>query len=84
MRAVEELDLKRTARTQDFAATALIANIEAPAPMGPALFVNYLSSCKRGLEYERELQAVTTAAAIERHLSEQSSQVGITTASSPT
>lgn len=66
--AVEELDLKITPRTQNFAATALIARIDAPEPIGQVLFVNYLPSWKPGQEYEREQQAVATLGAIQRHL----------------
>lgn len=75
--AVEELDLKITPRTQDFAATALIARIDAPEPIGPVLFVNYLPSWKPAQGHERELQAVATLEVIERNLSDQDAHVVI-------
>lgn len=73
--AVEELDLKVTPRTQDFAATALIARIDAPEPVGQVLFVNYLPSWKPGQEHERELQGKATVRAIGRHLSARDAHV---------
>jgi endonuclease/exonuclease/phosphatase family metal-dependent hydrolase len=62
---VRELDLQVTSRTADFACGTLIAEIRAPAPIGPFLFVNYLPSWKLDMEYERELQAVQTARLVE-------------------
>jgi endonuclease/exonuclease/phosphatase family metal-dependent hydrolase len=62
---VRELDLHLTSRTADFACGALLAQIQAPAPIGPVLFVNHFPNWQLALEYERELQAVMAARAIE-------------------
>ena len=44
---------------------ALIAEIDAPAPFGPLLFVNHLPSWELAFERERELQAAAAVRAIE-------------------
>ena len=62
--AVHEVDL--TARTSDFACSTLIAEIDAPPPIGPLLFVNHLPSWQLAYEHERELQAVAAATELER------------------
>jgi endonuclease/exonuclease/phosphatase family metal-dependent hydrolase len=59
--AVHELDLQVTPRSAGFPAITLLAEIEAPPPIGPMLFVNHLPSWKREHEHERELQAVLAA-----------------------
>ncbi len=63
--AVHEVDLHLTPRTADFPCTTLIAEIRAPDPVGPLLFVNHLPSWQPGFEHERELQAVAAARVIE-------------------
>ena len=62
---VHELDQQLTSRTGAFPATTLIAEIEAPGPVGPLLFVNHLPSWEPQLELERELQTVAAARRIE-------------------
>ncbi len=63
--SVQEVDLDITTRTGDFAHTTLIAEVFAPEPIGPLLFVNHLPSWQLTFEYERELQTVAAARAIE-------------------
>lgn len=58
---VREVDLHVTPRTADFACTTLIAEILAPHPVEPLLFVNYLPNWQLDFEHERELQAVAAA-----------------------
>lgn len=62
---VHELDLHVTPRTADFACGVLLAQIQAPPPIGPLLFVNHFPNWQLAFEYERELQAVAAARAIE-------------------
>ncbi len=66
VRAVHEADLQVSPRTADFACGAMVAEIRAPDPIGPLLFVNHLPSWKLELEYERELQAVAVSGLIDR------------------
>jgi endonuclease/exonuclease/phosphatase family metal-dependent hydrolase len=63
--ALHEIDLRITPRTNDFAAITLIAEIDAPPPIGPLLFVNHLPSWKPELEHEREVQTARAARAVE-------------------
>jgi endonuclease/exonuclease/phosphatase family metal-dependent hydrolase len=60
-----EVDLHVTPRTADFACTALVAEIRAPDPYGPLLFINHMPNWQLNFERERELQAVTTARFVE-------------------
>jgi endonuclease/exonuclease/phosphatase family metal-dependent hydrolase len=69
--SVRELDQQLTARTRDFPATALLATIPLPRPIGPLLFVNHLPSWKPQLEYERELQTIAAVRAIEEMIGAQ-------------
>lgn len=62
---VHEVDLNLTPRTADFPCTTLIAEVAALAPVGALLFVNHLPSYELNFEYERELQAVAAARAVE-------------------
>jgi endonuclease/exonuclease/phosphatase family metal-dependent hydrolase len=62
---VREVDLHLTPRTADFPCATLIAEILAPAPIGPLVFVNHLPSYQPAFEHERELQAVAAARCIE-------------------
>jgi endonuclease/exonuclease/phosphatase family metal-dependent hydrolase len=64
-RGVREVDQQLARRTADFPVTSLIAEIDAPEPIGPLLFVNHLPSWKPQLELERELQTLTTIRLIE-------------------
>jgi len=66
--SVREVDLDVTSRTGDFAHTTLIAEVLAPQPIGPLLFVNHLPSWQLTFEHERELQTVVAARAIEELL----------------
>jgi endonuclease/exonuclease/phosphatase family metal-dependent hydrolase len=62
---VEEVSHDVTVRTSDWIGVSLIAEIRAPDPLGPILFVNSNPSWQRGRERERELQAVAMARRIE-------------------
>jgi endonuclease/exonuclease/phosphatase family metal-dependent hydrolase len=62
---VQEVDLNVTPRTADFPCTTLLAEVLAPDPVGPLLFVNHLPSYQLGFEIERELQAVAAARFVE-------------------
>ena len=63
---VRELDLKVVSpRTDAFACTTQIAEIQAPPPVGPLLVVNHFPDYQVDHEYERERQTVTAARAVE-------------------
>ena len=62
---VGEVDLNVTPRTADFACGTLLAEIFAPDPVGPLLFVNHLPNWQLTFEHERELQTVVAGRAIE-------------------
>jgi endonuclease/exonuclease/phosphatase family metal-dependent hydrolase len=64
-REVREIDLHVTPRTADFACGALLVEVQAPEPIGRIVFVNHFPNWQLALEYERELQAVAAARAIE-------------------
>lgn len=63
-------------RTGDFACTALVVQLRAPAPIGPLLFVNHFPNWQLAFEYERELQAVVVARAIEELVDAQAQPLG--------
>ncbi|MGH3877832.1 MAG: endonuclease/exonuclease/phosphatase family protein [Actinophytocola sp.] len=63
--AVRELDLRAGPRTEDFAASALLADVHWPHSEVPLLLVNHKPSYKTELEYEREQQCVKTARLVE-------------------
>ncbi|GLV60708.1 hypothetical protein KDH_75270 [Dictyobacter sp. S3.2.2.5] len=65
LRELQELDLQVTARIGDFPCGTLIAEIQAPAPVGPLLFVNHFPNWQLDFEHERELQAVAAARVLE-------------------
>ena len=66
---VQEVNLHITPRTtEDFPCGALIAEVAAPAPVGPLLFVNHFPNWQLDFEYERELQAVTVARVLEERV----------------
>jgi endonuclease/exonuclease/phosphatase family metal-dependent hydrolase len=62
---VWEPDLNVTPRTEDFACGTLIAEVFAPEPIGPLLFVNHLPNWQLAFEHERELQTIIAARTIE-------------------
>jgi endonuclease/exonuclease/phosphatase family metal-dependent hydrolase len=61
LKAVYEIDLHVTTRTDDFPSGALIAEVASPDPVGSLLFVNYFPSWQLDFELERERQAVAVA-----------------------
>jgi endonuclease/exonuclease/phosphatase family metal-dependent hydrolase len=72
---VHEVDLQLTPRTEGFLSVALVAEIEAPPPIGPLLFVNHKPNFELHLEHERGLQAVATASFVERLVAERGRHV---------
>jgi hypothetical protein len=58
---VHEVDLHVTPRTADFPCMTLVAEILAPEPVGPLLFVDNNPNFQLDFELERELQAVAAA-----------------------
>jgi endonuclease/exonuclease/phosphatase family metal-dependent hydrolase len=62
---VPEVDLQVSPRTEDFAATTMVAEVHAPDPFGPLLFANHVPSWQLDFERERELQAVAAARFVE-------------------
>jgi len=65
-----EVGLAVTPRTAGFAATTLVAEVDAPPPAGPLLFANHLPSWQPDFERERELQAVAAARSLEGAVTE--------------
>jgi endonuclease/exonuclease/phosphatase family metal-dependent hydrolase len=65
LRDVHELDQQLGPATADFPVTTMIAEVDAPDPVGPLLFVNHLPSWKPQLEHERELQTLAAVRAVE-------------------
>jgi endonuclease/exonuclease/phosphatase family metal-dependent hydrolase len=63
--AVHEVDLNVTPRTAGFACTTLVAEVLAPGPYGPLLFVDHVPSWQLDFERERELQALAAARFVE-------------------
>ena len=63
--AVQEVDLHVTPRTAKLPCVTLVAEVAAPDPVGPMLFVNHFPSWQPAFEHERELQAVLAARCIE-------------------
>jgi endonuclease/exonuclease/phosphatase family metal-dependent hydrolase len=61
-----EVDLHVTPRTEDYPCAAIAAEVLAPEPVGPLLFVAHGPSYQWGAELERELQAVAAARLVER------------------
>src|SRR5512141_3057325 len=58
---VQQVDLNVTSRTAGFPCTTLVAEVIAPDPIGPLLFVNHFPNWQLNFERERELQAVAAA-----------------------
>ena len=68
--AVREVDLQVTARTADFPwCAAVAAEVSAPAPLGPLLFVHHKPNWQYGYEHERERQALAAARFVEELVS---------------
>ncbi|TDC43856.1 endonuclease/exonuclease/phosphatase family protein [Micromonospora sp. KC213] len=65
---VREVDLHVTDRVDLPWCAAVVAEIEAPPPIGPLLFVHHKPTYHVGYAYERELQAVACAEFIEEQL----------------
>jgi endonuclease/exonuclease/phosphatase family metal-dependent hydrolase len=72
---VREVDLHLTERTEDYPCAALVAEVLAPEPLGPLLFVSYGPSHQLSVELERELQAVATATLVEELVGEHNRHV---------
>ena len=72
---VQELDLHVTPRTKDFPCGTLVVEIFAPDPVGPLLFVNHFPNWQLDFEYEREMQTVVAARAIEERIRQSSLHV---------
>lgn len=75
IRQVQEVNLNLTPRTAGFPCTTLVAQIIAPEPLGPFLFVNHFPNFQLNMEYERELQAIAVAREIEERVAENKEQV---------
>jgi endonuclease/exonuclease/phosphatase family metal-dependent hydrolase len=65
--SVIEVDQSVTPRI-DSSATTILATLTLPKPFGKIVFVNHLPCWQLNFEYERELQAVAAARAIEKAL----------------
>ncbi|GAA1700534.1 endonuclease/exonuclease/phosphatase family protein [Kribbella yunnanensis] len=63
--AVHEVDLHLGPRAAGFACSAMVAEIDAPGPVGRMLFVNHMPDWQLTHEAERERQAVAVAKFIE-------------------
>jgi endonuclease/exonuclease/phosphatase family metal-dependent hydrolase len=63
---VHEVDLQLGPRPAGFACSALVAEIDAPAPLGRIVFANHLPDWQLTHEAERERQAVALAGFLER------------------
>ncbi len=72
---VQEIDGHLTARTLNFPGGTLIAEVQAPEPIGSLLFVNHFPNWQLSFEYERELQTVAAARAVEERISQHPQQV---------
>lgn len=62
---VREADLRVPPRTADYPCGTLAAEVLAPEPLGPLLFVAHGPSHQPSYEYERELQSVAAARLVE-------------------
>jgi endonuclease/exonuclease/phosphatase family metal-dependent hydrolase len=68
--AAAEVDLHLGPRPSGFACSALVAEIQAPEPVGPLLFVNHLPDWQLDHEAERERQTVAVADFVEERMRE--------------
>jgi endonuclease/exonuclease/phosphatase family metal-dependent hydrolase len=66
VRAVHEVDLHLGPRPSGFACSALVAEIDAPPPIGRLIFANHLPDWQLDHEAERELQTLAVADVIDR------------------
>jgi endonuclease/exonuclease/phosphatase family metal-dependent hydrolase len=66
--AVHEVDLRVTERVDLPWSAAVVAEIEAPPPLGPLMFVHHKPAWQVGYARERELQAVACARFVEARL----------------
>jgi len=65
IRAVREVDLNVTPRTEGFACTTVVAEVDAPDPIGPLWFADHVPNWQLDFERERELQALAAARFLE-------------------
>ena len=72
---VTEIDLRVTDRTAQLDDAALAAEILAPVPVGPLLFIAANPKWEMGYERERELQALVVARFAEHHAREHGGHV---------
>jgi endonuclease/exonuclease/phosphatase family metal-dependent hydrolase len=70
---VWEPDLNVTPRTEDFACGAVVAEVLAPEPLGPLLFVNHLPNWQLTHEHERELQTALVGRLVEEIVQDRAS-----------
>lgn len=75
VRAVHEVDLHLTPRTDDYSCGAVIAEVDAPAPIGRLLAVCHGASWPWWAERERELQAVAVVRRLEELVAEEPAHV---------
>lgn len=73
--AVHEVDLNVTPRCAGFPAGTLIAEVQAPDPVGAFLFVNHFPHWQLNFERERELQALAAARFVEEQVQRAPRQV---------
>jgi endonuclease/exonuclease/phosphatase family metal-dependent hydrolase len=62
---VREVDLNVTPRTEGFACTTVVAEVDAPDPIGPLWFADHVPNWQLDFERERELQALAAARFLE-------------------
>jgi len=75
MGEVWDVDLRVPLRTLDYPCGTLVAEIRAPEPLGPLLFVSHGPWYPWWAEYEREQQAVMAAQFIEERVAQQRQHV---------
>jgi endonuclease/exonuclease/phosphatase family metal-dependent hydrolase len=75
LREVHELNLDVSPRCAGFPAATMVAEVQAPAPVGSFLFVNHFPHFQLSFEHEREVQAVNAAQFIEERVQATSMQV---------
>jgi endonuclease/exonuclease/phosphatase family metal-dependent hydrolase len=68
VRTQDEIDLRVTSRVELPWAAAVVVEIDAPAPLGPLLFVHHKPTYHVGYSLERELQSVACARFVEEQL----------------
>lgn len=72
---VREVDLRVTPQPMDYPCVTLAAEILAPSPIGPLVFVNHAPWYPWGAEHERELQAVAAARFVEEFIAGRNAHV---------